>query len=66
VIAEVTSEIGPSPLIFFALTANVYVAPVTRPVTKQLVVVVTHVPGSTSATEMPCAERSADREKTLA
>ncbi len=51
VTADVATETGPLPLTFFAITAKVYVAPVVSPVTKQLVVVVSHVPRATSATE---------------
>ena len=65
VTADVATELGPFPLRFFATTAKVYEAPVTRPATTQLVVVVTHVPGATSATEMVWATRSAEREKTF-
>jgi hypothetical protein len=66
VTADVATEFGPLPLMFFAITEKVYVAPVVSPVTKQLVVVDKHVPSATSATKMLCVERSADREKTLA
>jgi predicted nucleotidyltransferase len=65
VTADVATETGPLPLMFFATTAKVYEAPVTRPATTQLVVVVTHVPGSTSATEMVWATRSAELDKTF-
>jgi hypothetical protein len=50
-IAEVAAELGLSPLRFRAFTTKVYVAPVVRPETTQLVVVVTHVPAMTSVIE---------------
>ena len=52
VTADVATEAEPLPLTFFATTAKVYVAPVTRPATTQLVVVVSHVPSATLATEL--------------
>ncbi len=58
--AEVDTELGLLPFRFLAVTAKVYVAPVTRPVTTQLVLVVTHVPGAASVMEPLRTEKLRD------